>query len=145
MSAGARVGRAVCLLLGVLSLAGAVVVAARDVAAPGDEAGASEGCGAVVNPDDSLSSDCSLALQSRAQGVGVIAVVGAAWMIGAAAFSMAGRAQQQPVPEEAAPAPPEYAAASADTGYPTGARPSIHSQTPWAHPRGEERGGAYGG
>jgi hypothetical protein len=143
MSAGARLGRVVCLLLGVLSLSGALVVAARDVAAPSGEAGASDGCGSVVNPDDSLSSDCSLALQSRAQGVGVIAVVGAAWMIGAAAFSMAGRAQPQPA-SEAAPAPPEYAAA-ADTGYPSGERPSIHSQTPWAHPRGEQRGGAYGG
>jgi hypothetical protein len=144
MSAGARVGRVLCLLLGVLSLSGALVVATRDVAAPSGEAGASDGCGAVVNPDDSLSSDCSLALQSRAQGVGVIAVVGAAWMIGAAAFSMAGRAQPQPA-SEAAPAPPDYAAAGTSTGYPTGARPSIHSQTPWAHPRGEERGGAYGG
>ncbi|HEY8547610.1 MAG TPA: hypothetical protein VIL36_21255 [Acidimicrobiales bacterium] len=90
MSSGARFGRTICLVLGVLSLAASMEALYQQVdARDGDPADTI--CGGVTNPREELSPGCAAALQAHSQSFMLRAVAGVGWMLGAVAFSMADR------------------------------------------------------
>jgi hypothetical protein len=134
MSRGALIGRQICLVLGVLSLAaslGSLATGAdiRGSAGPDDDVG--EACGGVGNPKDTLSANCSVAVQTHAQTAMTAGVAGVGWMLGAAAFSLGGRA---PVP----------AAAPARAGYPAAGPPAGGPAPSYGPPPGYGAGGRPG-
>jgi hypothetical protein len=131
LSRGARLGRQICLVLGVLSLVASFVGAVFDEVwtSEGVEAEEDRSCGTVSAPNETLSSSCSQSVQAHAQISVIAAIAGVGWMLGAAAFSMA--AGQAP---GAATAP--GAAYPAYPGYPAGAPAPVA-----APPRGYGGGG----
>jgi len=111
MSPRARLGRTICLVLGVLSLAASMAGLVRQVdARDGDPADTI--CGGVTNPREGLSPGCAVALQAHAQSTMLPAVAGVGWMLGAVAFGLIDRQQAasapayQAVPVAAGPPPP---------------------------------------
>lgn len=128
---GARLGRTVCLVLGVLSLAGSMEAMFHDVRAPAG--GVSDLCGGATSPDEEIGPECSVAVLAHVQSALLRAVAGAGWMLGAVAFGLTERrptaaAGHPPMTTAPAPAPAPYRP-------PAPTAPGPAHGFPWPHPR----------
>jgi hypothetical protein len=142
VTSGARFGRTICLVLGVLSLGASLsslITSAEINASP--DGRSIELCGGIGNQPDELTSSCSAAVQAHAQAAILPAIAGVGWMLGAVAFSLSERRPAAAAPYPAAPnhqAAPGYQGVAGyqpapgyQTAPGTGAPPPPTDPPPW--------------